>query len=291
VRLLRLIFQRILSVEADLMSRATIRPRSVLAVTFAVVGVALAFRALSRNLPASTPVEGGATASAGDPSDTATRSSNEPSWTEWYVPAAMMRFEVDPTAQTVESVASLAATRVREEAEALPQDQSVDSHRLQRLIDRFERHFRIIIAADYDGWLDQVRLLGGSPGKIGTAEVISRERFTAQADAFRLVPLSLESLRLRPLMINGRTIDYGPRPNIWGHALYRGDYGVPSDPEAASLDIYEILIPMQMRVTSGTDKPMNVGFSYFWSAERDTWVPYELQFYTDQGGQFTMFVF
>ncbi len=277
------------------MASQLLRPRYVLAGAFMFIGVAFAFRALTRSLPQTSSPPVSASTAAPRAGNSADEAATRPEWTQWYVPAAEMRFEVTPTETRLDSIVADAASLARKQHDSLPTDHRLEDDRLEALLERFRRHFRIILAGDYDGWIGQVVELGGSPDKTtGVGDepgFFPRERFVAQASAFRLAPLSLESLRVRPLMIAGEAIDHGPRPGIWGQALYRGEYGTPEDVESARLDVYEVLLPMKMLVDTGTDKPMNVGFSYFWSEERATWVPYKMQFYTDQGGKFVMFVF
>jgi len=69
-------------------------------------------------------------------------------------------------------------------------------------------------------------------------------------------------------------------------------YGGPEDPEGAGATIYEIIISMKLKSMEGRpDNNMNAAFSYFWSSDRDIWVPYRLRSYTDRGGMFFTYAY
>jgi|GEM_PF-2624656 len=275
----------------------TFKTRLSLAIGVAIVGILVAWRGLSRSLPQPLPSSSGSSsvANAASPSSTPASAVD---WTEtrWGVllTASQMTFEVHPTEKSLPRVINEAGQHLQELAYGLRESEAaIEPARINLLRERFERHLQIILSASYDEWLKQINELRGSftapPGEEGGQP--AREQWIKQAGAFLLAPLSIDSMSIRPLYLHGEKIEY-PDPPVWGTAIYRGPYGAPDDPAAAKVDVYEALVPMQMHVgPAGRDKRMNVGFSYFWSDDRQTWIPFNMQVYTDDGGTFRMFAF
>ncbi len=261
--------------------------KALAAALFMIVGLGLSWRALSQSLPAP---------SLRDTPHQARNSS--PLFEEdhpYFTSSSRIIYDTEPTEETIEVVSERASSRVLEVApDQLSGADSLPPDRLRSLARIFERHLAVVLSGSYDRWLEFIasldRSFAGDPGEEGGRPV--RAYFEANGTAYRLAPMSIEAIKIRPLYRDGRKIDYQRPPTII-RAMIRGPYVPPANPARSHTDVYEILTLMQMRAADDADEPddMNVGFSYFWSEKESRWLPFQVHTYTDRSGRVLMYAY
>jgi len=204
-----------------------------------------------------------------------------------FITAANMTFNERPTAESAPRVAKDAAETLIESAPAqLTGEAALGEARLLALADTFERHLAVILAGDYDAWLAFAESKGvtfsapaGEPGGPPT-----REKFASDAAWYTRAPINTSHVTLRPRYIDGLEYEYTHVGMTVGGKPF-APYPVPEDPASVGADVYEVVIPMQLRKLrdSAPDMNMNVALGYYWAGGRG-WIPFSMKSYNDRGG-------
>ena len=204
-----------------------------------------------------------------------------------FIAAANMTFNERPTAQSAPRVARDAAQTLLESAPVqLTGNDALSGSRLDSLSDTFERHLAVILSGDYDAWLR----FAESKGVTFTAPAgdeggpPTREKFVSDAAWYARAPINTSRVTLRPRYIDGLEYEYTHYGMTVGGKPF-APYPVPEDPASVGADVYEVIVPMQLRKNreSTPDMNMNVAFGYYWSGARG-WIPFSMKSYNDRGG-------
>jgi len=205
--------------------------------------------------------------------------------------SAEMTFDARPTEATVDEVAEDAAERLIDLAESsLEGAASLDSARLYALAGAYERHLAAILSGDRDRWLAFIDSTGAAWAS--DADRPTREDVAA-AQAFRLAPISIADLALRPLHLAGEEVEH---PFFAGGRLrprLRGPYPAPADLASERIDVYEVILPAQVSSPrdSADGQKLNLAIAYWWSRERSRWIPFDMTAYKDGGATTVSFFF
>lgn len=263
-----------------------IRGKELAAAAFLIVGVFVSWSALNRALPNASPKDKPHLVQDVSP----LFEKDHP----YYISSKEMEFEVQPSEDNLEAVTREAADKVERVAnQQLSRARSLSEDRLSALARIFERHFQVVLSGSYDRWLAFIASLDvsfdGDPGEEGGPP--TKEYFKLNATAYKMAPFSTNSIRIRALYHNGTKLKYKKSPTTL-KAMVRGPYDPPENPSRYNVDVYEIIIQMQMRSGSDGDSDnMNVGFAYYWSGERSRWMPYQIFSYNDRGGRLLMYAY
>jgi len=193
----------------------------------------------------------------------------------WRIPEATLQFDArSTTSGALKRTIAALGDRVWEAIDQLPPSQALDEARASTFVESVQEGVRIVLAADYDAWLQRAMRWGPRPN-------VNKERWQAAAAGFKNAPIGLSHVAVRPLYLHGKPMDI-PAPPSFMRAL-RLDVYPYTPPEEAHLDVYEALIPVHYRTTGAhrADAAALLGVSFAWNAERKEWQPYDLVVYAN----------
>ncbi len=150
------------------------------------------------------------------------------------------------------------------------------------LVDLLASRVRMHLAPDFDQWR---RLAGeyapaaASPSHPDHAEF--RRVWTKQAETLRKTSLDLDSIIVRRI-----EADAGPRMDVPGTIFLRSGgprtkaARFPDPPrDDPNVEVYEILIPMQYRISESESIPTTVSYRFYRTGTNSKWRPTDLYLY------------
>lgn len=186
-----------------------------------------------------------------------------------------------PTEETKNELINAARDRAMEKMS----ESNIPSAAKQNLADAFRERLQSVIDPDYTR--DRAaRIARGQPP---ITDKIEPDGWRNQFAVFELSGFDTARLEVRQIFNDGEWIAPNPyQDEGFGTSTSQlsGEiaYPVPSDPEAAKLDVWEVRMPMEVHGPF-EDQPnvALVGFRFVWHNDRQQWIPYGNTMYKPQG--------
>ncbi len=233
----------------------------LIASTLAIVGVGIAWRALS---------------SGGRP--TSTTSPPEPIPTEGFPDLADVKFDADPAREPVERIVERVRERLTQILLSEHPDWAASAARHDGLVALVGERVQLLLAPEYDLWVEHIRRFGGEERE-PTPEFLTR--WENASSRLAGVPLSIGQIWGRDRWRGGVMVEATMTP-IYMASSMSGRYEAERmSPEASRLDVYEVLIPMgfKSRDAKRYDNKVFVGLQFAWMEDDSKWSPYEMILY------------
>jgi len=249
----------------------------ILAVSIAVVGVGLTFRALNRHQPkhAMAPPE--------PPPE--------------HVQAVLDDIALDttPTPETAEAISiQIADKAVSEARRAIREGRlRLSNAQIEDLGPAIRERMLVLLAPDWERGLADLRKRGVDP----PANEAIRESWERGVEWRGGLPrLGLEQLQIRMAYDMGRPVEHDDLADGW--STLRGSWGkgiapVSRDAEKGQLTVIETLLPIEHKsVMKGSVHAWPTGIQLAWSEERQQWIPWRSIIYkADVDDAFTIVPF
>lgn len=155
----------------------------------------------------------------------------------------------------------------------------------RKLVDLLASRVRIHLAPDFEQWR---RLAGEYAPEAASPDHPDHEEFRRvwmkESETLRGTSLDVDAIIVRRI-----EADAGPRLDVPGTIFLRSGgprtkaARYPDPPsEDPSVEVYEVLIPMQYRISESEHIPATVSYRFYRTGSRSTWLPTDLYIYFGQ---------
>lgn len=194
------------------------------------------------------------------------------------------------TTDALSQALSEARDALRSSLAHLPSDEQLPAEQQEAFLQDAVELWRIYLSADYDGYLKYVKEHDGQLPQPKEADTADNTQADDNVKEFWLSMVSgIAGGAIKPTgafvlarWMGGRKIDHKPLATTSAIMTSKDRFDIPRDPEAASLTVYEALLPVQF---SWGDTSGNVvfGVSLAWDATASRWVLWRLALYNTEG--------
>ena len=228
----------------------------IIAATIAIVGVAVGWRALHRSapnpstqsIPAPTP-----------PKEVRTKSA----------------YEIRPTPGTVDQAAAQVANVIRQAPASIAAEAGVTQVQMENLADRITTRLAMVLSgADLSEVVAEARKDGMQWSESTTLTAAAMNRYGSWSTSWLNAPMSLDRSFVRVSDAQRNKKPFTP-PHEWENMALRNVLRPRFSDLPDNAKIVELVVPAMIRAynsSASPNIPVDIGFSYYWSAEKQQWM-------------------